>query len=114
MPVAVGSAVMYGITIPALMANGETVHPKDALDENVTEVDQFIDPNIHLDKFVTIAGGFGTPANPSLAIAEFGPETWSIHGPASAIETNTGTGGDMVKTGTVTDVVGALVRFAVA
>jgi hypothetical protein len=77
-------------------------------------VDQFIDPNIHLDKFVTIAGGFGTPVNPPVAMAEFGEPTYRIRGPASAVETNAGTGGDFVKTGTISDVAGTIVRFTVA
>lgn len=74
---------------------------------------QYADGATAYAKFVTIAGGFGTPANSSIAAAFFGEPHFSFRGPASSIATNLGTGGAFTKTGTVTDSALPPVRFAV-
>jgi hypothetical protein len=100
--------------IPAAAENAASgFNPRFRIADFRMWLDRYVDPNEQFDKFVTIADGFGTPANPSVAIDAFGSPTYSISGPASTIGTNPGTGGDLAKTGTVTDVVGSPVRFAV-
>jgi hypothetical protein len=65
-------------------------------------VDQYIDAS-NADNLAKFRDADGKPVNPSIAAAAFGAPTYLIRGPASAIETNGGTGGDFVKTGTVID-----------
>jgi hypothetical protein len=62
-------------------------------------VDQYIDAS-NADNLAKFRDADGKPVNPSIAAAAFGAPTYLIRGPASAIETNGGTGGDFVKTGT--------------
>ena len=45
----------------------------------------------------------GKPVNPEEAIAVFGAPDFDIRGPAATVETNRGTAGDLVKTGTAAD-----------
>jgi hypothetical protein len=62
-------------------------------------VGQYIDPTTNIDKFISGA----RPVNPAIAEAAFGAPDFRFSGPALDIGTNSGTGGDFTKTGTVTD-----------
>ncbi len=84
------------------------------LAEVMVWVGQCIDPNVYMDKFVTIADGYGSPANPAIAALAFGEPNYRIKGPAATAQVNGGVAGDLVETGTVSDVTGSPVRFAVA
>jgi hypothetical protein len=55
----------------------------------------------NLAKFITPEG---TPVNPAVAAALFGPQTFLFQGNAASFVNNAGTGGEFTKTGTVTDV----------
>ena len=63
---------------------------------------QYIDPAVHLDKFVIEAGGVGRPANPQLAVEQFGEPHLYFDGGAGRFK-NRGTGDEFIEVGTLAD-----------
>lgn len=108
----------YDVTIPGWSMNvlgfdvglpvqSEDVASQPKLDYGDVQVwfGTYIDPTIAANyaKVVTISGGIGTPANPTIAAAAFGTQSLLFKGGASTFYTNAGNGGAFTKTGVISD-----------
>jgi hypothetical protein len=64
---------------------------------------QYIDPAVHLNKFVSEINGVGKPVSRAAAVDAFGDPDLSFSGGASSFFKNRGTAGDFTKIGTLTN-----------
>jgi hypothetical protein len=97
---------------PGITDSLAAAHPRVLYADIQGFVGQYIDPTdpVNFSKFVnlTTVGGVigGTPVDPSIARAAFGPQTFLFKGGRNGGVMNGGTAGTFVKTGTVNDTLG--------